>query len=218
MALESLSPTGPGPRRRRIESGSRSSNARARIMRGPAAKSDRWTTPREQSGRGGSTDWQQATARRRWACENWQSVSLFFFDSQDQLVTRFGSRDAAAAQQVPGWLVGFGCVRRTDRPQRPRQKAHTHTPPLPPTLSLPPLPLLPLRPGPGAAAWNGSLGPALQFYDPVLRTTVHVRSAGPDDSSHSAQGEPRGQFPSRRLSAARQCWWARNADQRCSGR
>lgn len=149
-----------------------------------------------------------------------QSLFFFFFSTARTSWLRGSVRATPRrpSKCLVGWWALDACGARTDRSARGRR--HTHTPPRShlTTLSLPPLPLLPLRPGPGAAAWNGSLGPALQFSDPVLRTTVHVRSAGPDDSSHSAQGEPRGQFPSHRLSAARQCWWARNADQRCSGR
>lgn len=128
MALESLSPTGPGPRRRRIESGSRSSNARARIMRGPAAKSERWTTPREQSGRGGSTDWQQATARRRWACENWQSVSLFFFRQPGPVgyAVRFARRRGGPAS---AWLVGGLWMRAAHGPTAAPAAEGTHTHP-----------------------------------------------------------------------------------------
>lgn len=148
------------------------------------------------------------------------AVSLSFFFRQPGPVgyaVRFARRRGGPAS---AWLVGGLWMRAAHGPTAApaAEGTPTHPPSHLVTLSLPPLPLLPLRPGPGAAAWNGSLGPALQFSDPVLRTTVHVRSAGPDDGSHSAQGEPRGQFPSHRLSAARQCWWARNADQRCSGR
>lgn len=148
-----------------------------------------------------------------------QSLFFFFFRQPGPVgyAVRFARRRGGPAS---AWLVGGLWMRAAHGPTAApaAEGTPTHPPSHLVTLSLPPLPLLPLRPGPGAAAWNGSLGPALQFSDPVLRTTVHVRSAGPDDSSHSAQGEPRGQFPSHRLSAARQCWWARNADQRCSGR